>query len=248
MRCSLWTGKERECSFLDPGPWAVTEMGKLGPCNLEHIYREGSIQSLWRPLLGGVPGAGSAGSWEIPDASFTAPGSVIAHWELWVGHCRNIYTTEVKKCYSQGFSFSEIKVFIFFITCQYTTAWYPKISPVSVSLTAASLRLKNGGRRCEGRVEVKHQGKWGTVNDHKWSLEEATVVCRRLGCGAAIDAPQGSYFGPGVGPIWFAFISCRGTESALKQCGYPTMKDYRPQGYSHAHDAGVVCSGKSCLI
>ncbi|XP_045021218.1 antigen WC1.1 [Bubalus bubalis] len=112
-----------------------------------------------------------------------------------------------------------------------------------VSGQAASLRLKNGGRRCEGRVEVKHQGKWGTVNDHKWSLEEATVVCRRLGCGAAIDAPQGSYFGPGVGPIWFAFISCRGTESALKQCGYPTMKDYRPQGYSHAHDAGVVCSG-----
>ena len=119
---------------------------------------------------------------------------------------------------------------------------------MSVSLTAASLRLKNGGHRCEGRVEVKHQGKWGTVNDYKWSLEEAAVVCRRLGCGAAIDAPQGSYFGPAVGPIWFPFISCTGTESALKQCRHPTVKDYHPQGYSHDHDAGAVCSGKSCLI
>uniref|UniRef100_A0A4W2EHX2 SRCR domain-containing protein n=1 Tax=Bos indicus x Bos taurus TaxID=30522 RepID=A0A4W2EHX2_BOBOX len=106
-----------------------------------------------------------------------------------------------------------------------------------------SLLLKNGGRRCEGRVEVKHQGKWGTVNDHKWSLEEASVVCRRLGCGAAIDAPQGSYFGPAFGPIWFSYISCRGTESALKQCRSSTLKDYCPQGYSHAHDAGAVCSG-----
>ncbi|XP_059742222.1 WC1 isolate DV10 isoform X1 [Bos taurus] len=112
-----------------------------------------------------------------------------------------------------------------------------------VSGQAASLRLKNGGRRCEGRVEVKHQGKWGTVNDHKWSLEEASVVCRRLGCGAAIDAPQGSYFGPAFGPIWFSYISCRGTESALKQCRSSTLKDYCPQGYSHAHDAGAVCSG-----
>uniref|UniRef100_A0AC11EQH6 Uncharacterized protein n=1 Tax=Ovis aries TaxID=9940 RepID=A0AC11EQH6_SHEEP len=117
------------------------------------------------------------------------------------------------------------------------------LCPVSVSLTAASLRLKNGGHRCEGRVEVKHRGKWGTVNDYKWSLEEAAVVCRRLGCGAAIDAPQGSYFGPAVGPIWFPFISCTGTESALKQCRHPTVKDYRPQGYSHDHDAGAVCSG-----
>uniref|UniRef100_A0AC11B5T6 Uncharacterized protein n=1 Tax=Ovis aries TaxID=9940 RepID=A0AC11B5T6_SHEEP len=110
-------------------------------------------------------------------------------------------------------------------------------------VTSASLRLKNGGHRCEGRVEVKHRGKWGTVNDYKWSLEEAAVVCRRLGCGAAIDAPQGSYFGPAVGPIWFPFISCTGTESALKQCRHPTVKDYRPQGYSHDHDAGAVCSG-----
>ena len=47
MRCSLWAGKERNDSSLDLGPRAVTEIEKLGPSSLGHIYREGSIQSPW---------------------------------------------------------------------------------------------------------------------------------------------------------------------------------------------------------
>ncbi|CAN0287855.1 unnamed protein product [Rangifer tarandus platyrhynchus] len=104
------------------------------------------------------------------------------------------------------------------------------------------LRLKDGGHRCEGRVEVKHQGEWGTVCDFKWSLEEAAVVCRQLGCGAAVDSPQGAYFGPAVGPIWLEYIHCSGTESAITECAYATVKDYRPEGFSHDQDAGTVCS------
>ena len=99
MRCSLWTRKEREGSSLDPGPWAVTEMGKLGPRGLGYIYREGSVQTPWGPVLGGIHGADSIGLWEIPGASLPAPGSVMAHWELRVGHCGNVYITEVKKYY-----------------------------------------------------------------------------------------------------------------------------------------------------
>ena len=98
MRCSLWAGKERNDSSLDLGPRAVTEIEKLGPSSLGHVYREGSIQSLWRPVLGGVPRASSTGSWG-PGASLPAPGSVMAHWVLRVGHGGNVYTTEVRKYY-----------------------------------------------------------------------------------------------------------------------------------------------------
>ena len=84
-------------------------------------------------------------------------------------------------------------------------------------------------------MEVKHQGEWGTVNNYKWSLEEAAVVCRQLGCGAAVDALQRVHFGPAVGPIWFNAIYCRGTESDITECSYPTVKDYRPEGLSHDH-------------
>nr|XP_020749211.1 antigen WC1.1-like [Odocoileus virginianus texanus] len=114
--------------------------------------------------------------------------------------------------------------------------------------SALELRLKDGAHRCEGRVEVKHQGEWGTVNDLNWSLEEASVVCRQLGCGTAVDAPKGAKFGPGVGPIWFHYIYCKGPESAITKCSYPTVKDHHPEGHSHDKDAGAVCSGNQTQV
>ena len=119
---------------------------------------------------------------------------------------------------------------------------------VCVSLADLEVRLKDGAHRCEGRVEVKHQGEWGTVNDHNWRLEEAQVVCRQLGCGAATDALRGAHFGPGIGPIWFRYTYCHGLESVLTACTYPVPKDYHPEGLSHDQDAGAVCSSKSCLV
>ena len=95
-------------------------------------------------------------------------------------------------------------------------------------------------------MEVKHQGEWGTVNDLNWSLEEASVVCRQLGCGTAVDTPKGAKFRPGIGPIWFHYIYCKGPESAITECSY-SVEDHRPKGHSHDNDAGASCSGKCCL-
>ena len=64
-------------------------------------------------------------------------------------------------------------------------------------------------------MEVKHQGEWGTVHGDNWSLKDASVVCRQLGCGAAISIPKEAYFGPGLGPIWLLYTSCEGVESAV---------------------------------
>ncbi|XP_024601053.1 scavenger receptor cysteine-rich domain-containing group B protein [Neophocaena asiaeorientalis asiaeorientalis] len=102
-----------------------------------------------------------------------------------------------------------------------------------------SVRLVGGAGPCQGRVEILHGGLWGTVCDDDWGLPDATVVCRQLGCGAALAATTNAFFGYGTGHILLDNVHCEGGEPRLAAC---LSLGWGVHNCGHHEDAGALCA------
>ncbi|XP_047656967.1 deleted in malignant brain tumors 1 protein-like [Tachysurus fulvidraco] len=109
----------------------------------------------------------------------------------------------------------------------------------SLLADGANIRLTSGYNSCSGRVEILHNGQWGTVCDDSWDLKDAAVVCRQIGCGEAVTAHQSAHFGQGSGEMWLDEVQCSGSESTITQC---THNGFGIHNCGHGEDAGVTCS------
>ncbi|XP_038068377.1 deleted in malignant brain tumors 1 protein-like isoform X4 [Patiria miniata] len=106
------------------------------------------------------------------------------------------------------------------------------------SLESGTLRLV-GENTYEGRVEVYHDGLWGTVCDDGWDVDEANVVCNQLGFHGASSAESNAHFGSGNGSIFLDDVDCAGDESRLVDCSH---NGWLVHDCSHQEDAGVRCN------
>ena len=112
-----------------------------------------------------------------------------------------------------------------------------------LSWSFIELRLVGGSLNGEGRVEIFHNGIWGTVCDDYWDMNDARVVCRQLGFPDAVSAPGSAHFGAGSGPIWLDNVGCSGSESSIVNC---PRSGWGAHNCNHNKDASVICSSKSC--
>ena len=106
--------------------------------------------------------------------------------------------------------------------------------PAANFSASAQIRLSPRSARC-GRVEVLHDGVWGSVCDDAWSDADAKVFCKQLGLAGGVATLR---VGGGSGPIWMHRVRCLGNETNLDNCEF---RGWGVHNCSHVEDAGVEC-------
>jgi len=120
------------------------------------------------------------------------------------------------------------------------------------ALTARVKKLEKFDERTKGwnmlrlnshRLEVFHNGEWGTVCDDGFTYNNARVACRTMGykTGGGKYGSNWNYNSAGTGKIWLRAVSCTGSESSFFDC--PRVGGWGQGGYgcNHSEDVYMTC-------
>ena len=93
--------------------------------------------------------------------------------------------------------------------------------------------------RWYGKVQVKHDGKWGRVCNANWGNKEASTLCRQLGY---IDGHADYTSNESEGHVRMNDVNCTGSESSILECSHHASWSGT---WRKCHDAEVICEIKS---
>ncbi|KAF4791170.1 deleted in malignant brain tumors 1 protein [Turdus rufiventris] len=105
-----------------------------------------------------------------------------------------------------------------------------------VSLKELQLSLSGGPNRCARNVNICFGG-WERVCGYLWDMQDAEVVCRKLGCGFPLTATD-SFPSSNSYLYMSTAVNSEGTEGTMWECSY----NYQ-YGVCHHGDAAVTCTG-----
>lgn len=109
---------------------------------------------------------------------------------------------------------------------------------VSWALENGDVRLVDGPSSNKGRVEVYHDGQWGTICDDSWHMQDGDTICKQLGYERARYVYFRAHYGQGTGPIWIDQIHCNSGSASILDCRH---LGWGESDCDHKEDAAVDC-------
>ncbi|XP_066302708.1 MAM and LDL-receptor class A domain-containing protein 1-like [Branchiostoma lanceolatum] len=105
-----------------------------------------------------------------------------------------------------------------------------------------SVRLVDGARFDEGRVEIYYNHRWGTICNIGWTQTSADVVCAQLGYKESVWTDS-RYPAPDATPILLDDVTCDShNKSKITECRTKPWENWSPL-CNHARDVSVRCVG-----
>ncbi|CAC5422959.1 Neurotrypsin,Scavenger receptor cysteine-rich type 1 protein M130,Mucin-like protein,Hemicentin-1,Thrombospondin-2,Semaphorin-5A [Mytilus coruscus] len=101
------------------------------------------------------------------------------------------------------------------------------------------LRLVDGSHSREGRLEIYHGGRWGSVCNHGFGNPDGRVACGQLGFRCVSDIQiykEGGY----TATIWMHGVACTGFETSLGKCSFSGWGNH---DCSSSDNVGIRCYG-----
>ncbi|WAR24046.1 DMBT1-like protein, partial [Mya arenaria] len=100
-------------------------------------------------------------------------------------------------------------------------------------LNISEVRLVNGTGPDDGRAEILINGKWGTICDDSFNINDTEAFCTMLGKKGA-QFFTAAYHGQGTGPVHIDRLDCNSSSQSLSDCPYLYTNTC-----SHARDVSV---------
>ncbi|XP_031560314.1 deleted in malignant brain tumors 1 protein-like [Actinia tenebrosa] len=87
-------------------------------------------------------------------------------------------------------------------------------------------------------IQVYYNGRWGTVCDDSWHMNDVKVACRQLDYAKTVSYWR--YNGQGEGPVWLNDMRCTGSEASLLDCRHPGWGVVSSNCNGHTYDVSCI--------